>query len=142
MAQSITESIGPASMKLELATCEPYFDYIHSGNISDGFMVIYSYNLEEFYENVWKEELRIYMKTLFSLIRRHNLLHPTIQNYNIVIRHFNKLQLVEIVTDDTNREMCILHTYKINIFKKIWKKHFYNRIKGSLKYNTIKLSKL
>jgi hypothetical protein len=27
------------------------------------------------------------MKTLFSLIRRHNLLHPTIQNYNIIIEN-------------------------------------------------------
>jgi len=130
-------------MKLELATCEPYFDYIHSGNISDGFMVIYSYNLEDFYENIWKEELQLYMKHLYSLIRHKKLKHPVIKNYNVIIRHFNRLQLVEIITDDTNREMCILHTYKINIFKKIWKKYFYNRIKTSLKYSsTIKLSKL
>jgi hypothetical protein len=135
--------MNPVSMKLELATCEPYFDYIHSGNISDGFMVIYSYSLDEFYENIWKEELQLYMKHLYSVIRHKKLKHSIIKNYNIIIRHFNRMQLVEIITDDTNREMCILHTYKINIFKKIWKKKFYNKIKTSLKYsNSIKLSKL
>ena len=135
--------MNPVSMKLELATCEPYFDYIHSGNISDGFVVIYSYSLDEFYHNDWIEELHYYMKQLYSTLRHNKIIHPIIKNYNIIIRHLNKMQLVEIVTDSTNRETCILHTYKINIFKKIWKKHFYNRIKTSLKYSsTIKLSKL
>jgi hypothetical protein len=35
--------MNPVSMKLELATCEPYFDYIHSGTNTDNFIVIYSY---------------------------------------------------------------------------------------------------
>jgi hypothetical protein len=131
-------------MKLELATCEPYFDYIHSGTNTDGFMVIYSYTVDEFYDDDWIEELHYYMKQLYSTIRHSKIKHPIIKNYNIILRHFNKMQLVEIITDSTNRETCILHTYKINIFKKLWKKHFYNKIKNSLKYlNTnIKISKL
>ena len=129
-------------MKLELATCEPYFDYVHSGTPMDGFMVIYSYTPNDFYENIWIEELHIYMKNLFSLIRNNKLIHPTIKNYNIILRYLNKMQLVEIITDSTYRETCILHTYKINIFKKIWKKRFYNKIKTSLKYSHIKFSKL
>jgi hypothetical protein len=131
-------------MKLELATCEPYFDYIHSGTNTDNFIVIYSYTVDEFYDDEWIEELDYYMKELFSTIRHSKIKHPIIQNYKVILRHFNKMQLVEIITDSTNRETCILHTYKINIFKKIWKKHFYNKIKNSLKYlNTnIKISKL
>mgnify|MGYP000934247803 CR=1 FL=1 len=52
------------------------------------------------------------MKHLFSLIRTRNLIHTELRNYNIIIRHFNRLQLVEIIVDNKNRETCILHTYK------------------------------
>lgn len=123
--------------KLEVATCEPYFNIIHGGKEMKGFMVIYSYSNDEFYENIWKDELKIYMKRLYALIRYRNLNHTIIQNYNIIIRHFNRLHLVEIVVDDTNRETCILHTYKINIFKKIWKRQFYNKLKSNLKYSKL-----
>lgn len=126
---------------LELATCEPYFSQIHSGNEYNGYIVIYSYSLDEFYENTWKEELKRYMRRLVSIIKTRNYKHLVIQNYGIVLCKLNTIQLVEIVIDDTNREMCILHTYKINIFKKIWKKHFYNKIKTSLKSN-LNLSKM
>jgi hypothetical protein len=132
-------------MVLILATCEPYNSFIHSGNTYDGFIVIYSYTLEEFYEDEWKEEIYIYMKHLFSSLRRNRIVHEHINNYNTIIRTFNKMNLVEIIVDDTNREMCIIHTYKINIFKKIWKKYFYNKIKNSLKVlnnNNVTLSKL
>ena len=120
---------------LELATCEPYFSQIHSGNEYNGYIVIYSYSLDEFYENTWKEELKRYMRRLVSIIKTRNYKHLVIQNYGVILCKLNTIHLVEIVTDDTNREMCILHTYKINIFKKIWKKHFYNKIKTSLKSN-------
>jgi hypothetical protein len=117
---------------LELATCEPYFSQIHGGDEYNGYIVIYSYSLEEFYMNAWISELKRYMMRLVSTIKTRNYKHLVIQNYSIVLCHINKLQLVQIMVDDTNREMCILHTYKINIFKKIWKKHFYNKIKNSL----------
>jgi hypothetical protein len=123
--------------RLQLATCEPYFNSIHGGNDIDGFMVIYSYLTEEFYENIWIDELKIYMKRLYALLRVQHLSHSNIRNYNIIIRHMNKIQLVEIITDDTNRETCILHTYKINIFKRIWKKHFYNKLKSRIKYSKL-----
>lgn len=123
--------------RLDIATCEPYFNVIHGGNIMNGFMVIYSYTVDEFYENIWKDELKIYMKKLYGLVHIRNLVHDSIRNYNIIIRHLNRLQLVEIIRDDTNRETCILHTYKINIFKKIWKKHFYNKIKETIKYSKL-----
>ena len=124
-------------MKLEVATCEPYINIVHGGNNMDGYMIIYSYSIDEFYENIWKEELKIYMKHLYALIRYKNVKHEYIRNYNIIIRVFNRLQLVEIIVDNTNRETCILHTYKINIFKKIWKKHFYNKIKNNVKYSKL-----
>lgn len=34
------------------------------------------------------------------------------------------LNLVEAVKVD-NYELCILHTYKIKIFQKVWRRHFY-----------------
>jgi hypothetical protein len=124
-------------MNLQVATCEPYFHCIHGDTPFNGFMVIYSYSNEEFYENIWKDELKIYMKHLFSLIRTRNLIHNELRNYNIILRHFNRLQLVEIIIDDRNRETCILHTYKISIFKRIWKKHFYNKIKNRIKFSKL-----
>ena len=107
---------------LQLATCEPLCTQIHGYPSSGSFIVIYSYEPYEFYNNTWKCELKFYMKQLNALIHVKSLVHDNIRNYNAVLNKYNNIQLVEIITDAHNRELCILHTYKINIFKRIWKK--------------------
>ena len=78
---------------LQLATCEPYFNIIHGGQPINGFMVIYSYSLEEFYSNEWIEDLVFYLKTLFKNITTHNLKHDIIQNYYNLLRENIKIKL-------------------------------------------------
>jgi len=105
----------------ELATCEPYNSLIHGGEDNGTFIVIYGYELYEFYEsNLWKSETSFYFK------RIRNKQHNVIQNYSKVIRNIStKMQLVEIFREN-GMEVCIIHTYKINILKRRWKKKYYS----------------
>jgi hypothetical protein len=100
---------------LSLATCVPQ-SHIH-GEISDNFIVIYSYDIDEFYSNEWKSETKYYIKHV------KHINHNTIRNYKKIIKHISeKMQLVEIFRIN-DVDICILHTYKINILKRLWKKH-------------------
>jgi hypothetical protein len=104
----------------DLATCEPYNSLVHGGENNGHFIVIYQYDLYEFYNNVWKSETSFYFKKL------RNQEHIDIQNYKKVIRNIStKMQLVEIFREN-NIELCIIHTYKINILKRRWKKKYYS----------------
>ena len=99
---------------LSLATCVPQ-SYIH-GETSDNYIVIYGYDLDEFYSNEWKAETKFYIKHV------KNINHP-IRNYKKIIKNISeKMQLVEIFRVN-DVDVCILHTYKINIFKRLWKKY-------------------
>jgi hypothetical protein len=106
---------------LQIATCEPFCNKIHGGNNTENFIVIYSYDPYDFYTNTWVCELKFYMKKLRASINSNEIVHENIRNYNKVLSKYNNIQLVEIITDSQNRELCILHTYKLNIFKRIWK---------------------
>jgi len=104
----------------DLATCEPYNSSVHGGEDNGHFIVIYQYDLYEFYSNIWKSETSFYFKKL----RKQE--HGVIQNYKNVIRNIStKMQLVEIFREN-NVELCIIHTYKINILKRRWKKKYYS----------------
>ena len=98
---------------LQLATCEPYSNIIHGDGPVNHFIVIYSYSLEEFYNNDWVDETQFYIKKTKALLKKNKCIHK-IQS--------DKMNLVEIIRDPIGRELCILHTYKISIFKRIWKK--------------------
>jgi len=106
-----------------LATYEPYFSYVHGGNDNGKLIVIYDYSLEEFYQKVWKEELAFYKKNLLHKVKYQE--HPMIRNYKNIFKH-SKLELVEII-EDHNICYCILHTYKLNILKRLWKKFKMNK---------------
>jgi hypothetical protein len=108
-------------MPLTLATYEPYYSVIHGDNDKDKFMVIYDYNLNEFYNNSWKSELKFYKKQLEFT---RNMIHPFLRNYHKIMKK-SKIELVEII-EENNVQYCILHTYKINILKRKWKNYRYN----------------
>ena len=100
-----------------LATYEPHHSMIHGGEDKGELLVIYEYDLDEFYNNTWKSELKFYKKQNSSLTR--NMIHPLVRNYQKIMKKSN-IELVEIC--ETNNVMyCILHTYKINILKRKWK---------------------
>lgn len=111
---------------LQLATCEPYFNQIHGDPAVNTYMVIYSYSTDEFYNNDWVGELAFYMKRLKRSIT--NKQHNIIRNYPVVLNNCNKINLVEILVDNYGRELCIIHTYKINIIKRLWKKKQLNKM--------------
>ena len=108
---------------LSLGTYEPYNTIIHGGNNTNKLLIIYEYTLEEFYNNSWKSELKFYKKHQSSLTRNH--IHPLLRNYRKIIKKSN-IELVEIMEVD-NVMYCVLHTYKINILKRKWRKYKYNQ---------------
>ena len=99
-----------------LATYEPYHSIIHGNTDNGKLLVIYEYNLDEFYNNSWKSELKFYKKQIRNRLNTQHLLH-----YNKIIKKMN-IELVEICEVD-NIMYCVLHTYKINILKRKWKKY-------------------
>jgi hypothetical protein len=111
---------------MEIAIAEPHFHLIHGGiHSKDKFMVVYSYDLNEFYENDWKEEFWFYHNNLVKKLNDfHYTEHDLIRNYRegIKKKKLFQLHLVEIIEDETHNLTCILHTYRLNIFKRIWRK--------------------
>lgn len=102
-------------LRLSLATYEPYNSLIHGGEDKGELLVIYDYNLGEFYNNSWKSELKFYKKQMNYRNRNHLLL----RNYHKIVKKSN-IELVEIC-EVNNVMYCILHTYKINILKRKWR---------------------
>ena len=75
---------------LSLATCVPHTQAVH-GEQTDNFIVIYGYELDEFYTNEWKDETKFYLKHV------KNATHNTIRNYKKILTKISeKMQLVEI----------------------------------------------
>ena len=107
---------------MEIAISEPYFYGIHGGDKSiNQFMVVYSYNLQEFYDNEWQDELKTVVKHTKRRVASLYLDHDLLRNYKELIRlnKIIKLNLVQIVMEN-GRYLCILHTYKLNLFKRRW----------------------
>ena len=106
---------------MEIAITEPYFYKIHGGETSiPHHMVVYSYSLEEFYGYYWVDD----MKESYRNIRHaaHHHPHDTIRNYKYHLDKHVALNLVQIYRDEHARDLCVLHTYKLNVFKRIWRK--------------------
>jgi hypothetical protein len=113
---------------MEVAITEPYFYAIHGGQQSiPHHMVVYSYDVDEFFNNIWQDEYKV----AYRNIRRvaHRVDHDMIRNYKYHLNKHVNLQLVKIYNDENNRELCILHTYKLNLFKRIWRKRMQNRMR-------------
>lgn len=108
---------------MELAISEPYFYGIHGGDKSlPHFMVVYSYTLQEFYDNEWQDELNMVVRHVKRRVPGLYLDHDLLRNYkeHIRLNKIIKLNLVQIVMEN-GRYLCILHTYKLNIFKRKWR---------------------
>lgn len=115
---------------MEIAIAEPHFYGIHGGEKSiPHFMVVYSYTIHEFYENLWVDEFKVSFRHIRQGVHRTTLSHDIIRNYKYHLNQFVKLELVQIYEDDQQRCLCILHTYKLNIFKRIWRKRRMNRMR-------------
>lgn len=111
---------------MEIVISEPHFHLIHGCIRSfDKFMTVYSYSLNEFYDNSWIEEYLFYHKHLVNKLNEfHHIEHDLIRNYRegIKKRKLFSLQLAKII-EENNIQYCVLYTYRLNIFKRIWRKH-------------------
>lgn len=110
---------------MEIVISEPHFHLIHGGIRSyDKFMVVYSYNLDEFYHYTCKEEFEFYYKNLVKKLNDfHYTEHDLIRNYREGIKKQKLfgLNLARIIEDENHNQYCILYTYRLNIFKRIWR---------------------
>jgi hypothetical protein len=113
-----------------LALVEPqiHFDDTPIKNV---FTLIKEYYLKEFYDNIWVDEIKMKRNKLLELIHISNYIHPLIRNYSeIVKKKMFHIHLVKKYKEiETGNEYVVLHTYKLNIFKRIWrKKHNMNLV--------------
>ena len=104
-------------IEMTLATYEPYHSIVHGGTDTGELLIMYDYNLDEFYNNSWKSELKFYKKQNANITR--NKVHPLLRNYHKIMKKSN-IELVEIY-EVNNVMYCVLHTYKINILKRKWR---------------------
>jgi hypothetical protein len=114
------------ALNLSLATYEPHNSMIHGGIDKGELLVIYDYTLGEFYNNSWKSELKFYKKQIKNRIQSRGQDHSLLRNYHKIIKKSN-IELVEICEVE-NSMYCVLHTYKINILKRKWRKWKASRI--------------
>jgi hypothetical protein len=69
-----------------------------------------------------RDELKCVVKHVKRRVASLYLDHDLLRNYKELIRlnKIIKLNLVEIILEN-GRYLCILHTYKLNIFKRKWR---------------------
>lgn len=110
---------------MEIAIVEPHFHLVHGGIRSmNQYMVVYSYNLSEFYNNEWKEDMEFYHKNLIKKLNdNHYTDHDLIRHYKELIKKkkLYQLHLTKIIEDERHNQTCILYTYRLNIFKRVWR---------------------
>jgi hypothetical protein len=108
---------------MEIAISEPYFHGIHGGEKSiPHYIVVYSYTIDEFFNNEWQDDYKVVLRNVRQIAHRLPFQHDLIGAYKYNLNKHVQLNLVQIYRDSENRDLCILHTYKLNIFKRIWRK--------------------
>jgi hypothetical protein len=113
---------------MEIAIVEPHFYGIHGGVESiPHYMVIYGYGIDEFYNNLWRDDYKISYRNILRIVHQFPYEHDIIRTYKYNISNHIGLNLVKTYQDEEGRILCVLHTYKLNIFKRIWKKHNNNK---------------
>lgn len=141
----------------ELAICElfnPYFhgfDYQSDPTIKSQFLVFELIDIENFYNNEYKESSEflasIYSSMIAEIIRnnRNNannhtvnntdtlprrLQHPVVRNYANIIKNKKNFTL-EIIKKDTligNEMVAYKKTFWLRIFQRKWKNNYYRKL--------------
>ena len=110
---------------MKLALCEPHFFRIHGESTSNGkYLCVYDYDLCQFYNDGWKDDLEFHWDNLVDVLQKKRFNHDLLRNYRKGIRTKTLLQLhlVETQTHANGSIYCVLHTYKLNLFKRMWRK--------------------
>lgn len=127
--------------KYELGICELYNSHIHGFTKSsyihmDGHYIVYwSIDLDSFmFCDDYKDVISLLVDGYYIYI--NNTRHPTIRNYNNIIKRVNyiKLDIIECIEIDSGEIIAIIKTFWIKIFQRKWKKYYSGLIK-KIKYN-------
>ena len=119
-----------------IAICEIFHPIIHgqdensSVGIETHFLVTETFELQNFYNNSYKEMLTIYQRAYNGFSRVLNRLkHPTIRNYNIIIKDKNyiKLDIVYIDKLAGGETVGYIKTFWIKLIQRRWKKIYKER---------------
>jgi hypothetical protein len=112
-------------LEMEVAITEPHFHGLHGGQFSTPqFMTIYTYSLEEFYNMDWQDEYKMIHHTTRKKVDRIAFEHDCIRDYKRQMDRGNlvKLNLVKTYEDSSGVLFSVLFTYRINLFKRLWRK--------------------
>ncbi len=110
---------------MELAITEPHFHGLHGGEESSSqWMTVYTYPLEDFYNMEWQDEYKMVHHTIRKKVDRMANEHDCIRAYRQQMNLGNlvKLNLVKTYEDERGVLFSILFTYRINLFKRRWRK--------------------
>jgi len=111
--------------KMEVAITEPHFHGLHGGQVSSPqFMTVYTYSLDEFYNMDWQDEYKLVHHTTRKKVDRLAFEHDRIRGYREQMDRGNlvKLNLVKTYEDESGVMFSVLYTYRINLFKRLWRK--------------------
>tara|TARA_B100000123_G_C25723152_1_gene425562 strand:+ start:159 stop:608 length:450 start_codon:yes stop_codon:yes gene_type:complete len=119
---------------LTLAICELYTPYFHgytensSKNIYGHFIITVIINLDEFYNNEYKDDINMIIEC-YRIWCCDEGLHPIIRNYHNMITNHNyiKLEIVEIDELNGGETVGYIKTFWLKILQRKWKKKFKKR---------------
>jgi len=110
---------------MEVAITEPHFHALHGGvSSTPQFMTVYTYSLDEFYNMDWQDEYKVVHHTTRKKVDRMAIEHDYIRDYRRQMDRGNlvKLNLVKTYEDAQGVMFSVLFTYRINLFKRLWRK--------------------
>lgn len=119
-----------------IAICEIFHPIIHgtdensSIGIENHFLVSETFEFEEFYNNSYKEMLTIYQGEYNQYSRVLNRIkHPTIRNYNNIIKDKNYIKLDIVYIDELagGETVGYIKTFWIKLIQRRWKKIYKQR---------------
>jgi hypothetical protein len=128
------------SSRYQLGICEIYNSRIHGytnrscKNIDDGTYIVYwTIDLYSLYSNEYKDVITLLVDGYYIYVNntRDTTKHNTIRNYSNIIKDKNyiKLDIIEVIMNDTGETTAILKTFWLRIFQKKWKKYYCELIK-------------
>lgn len=129
------------SSKYELGICELYNSHIHGYtdksyiHIDGHYIIFWLITSESFMVcDDYKDVISLLLDGYY--IYMNNTHHPTIRNYNNIIKSENyiKLNIIEKIELDSGEIIAIIKTFWIKIFQRKWKKYYSELIK-KIKYN-------
>ena len=99
-------------MNLQLAITMPHCKLLHGGpTVHPGFITLYSYTLDEFYDGDWLDDMDYDSTPPSTKMRLEQFKKKGLWAMNLV-RQYRSADGVDL---------SVLYTYRLNLFKRIWR---------------------